>query len=212
MSVNTNSGVTGSGATNAYYQNLNTKRTGGTDAATGAGTDAVNDRYTAGGDAGGAGGVYSRGSTNAAQRLWNMAETHYAAMRSAVEGLLGGTSGQNGQAFWAMAAGADGGPKFEDFRVDDATRAKAQEMIGEDGYYGVRRTTERIMEFAEALAGAGASPETIENLRKGVQAGFDYVAGLFGGFDKLPQVTQDTHTAVMQAFDDWVSGGKAVGA
>jgi hypothetical protein len=203
MSVNTNHNVTGSGATNAYYRNLNTGKTGGKDAASEMATEAANDQYTASG-AGGAGGVYSRGPMTTHQKLWNMAEAHYATMRSAVEALIGGPSGQNGQAFWAMAAG---GSNAENFKVDAATQAKAQEMIGEDGYYGVKKTTERIMEFAEALAGAGASPKTIENLRSGVQAGFDYVAGLFGGFDKLPDVTKDTYNAVMKAFDEWVGVG-----
>jgi hypothetical protein len=59
------------------------------------------------------------------------------------------------------------------------------------------------MDFAKALAGAGASEETIEKLREAAQAGFDYVAELFGGFDNLPEVTKQTYDAVMKAFDEW---------
>jgi len=27
---------------------------------------------------------------------------------------------------------------------------------------------------------------------------------VFGGFDKLPEVSQKTHAAIMKAFDDWL--------
>ena len=199
------SGITGSGATKAYYQNLQAKTAGGNEAAAEA-AKIAEDQYTAG-DAGNPAmtGAYSKGRM---QNLLGMAEARFASMRSAVESLIGGMtgeSGQNGQAFWAMAANQG---RFEDFRVDEATQAKAKELIGEDGYFGIKKTTERIMEFAKALAGAGASEKTIENLRSGVQAGFDAVAKLFGGFDKLPELTQNTYDAVMKEFDNWLSGLK----
>jgi len=44
-------------------------------------------------------------------------------------------------------------------------------------------------------------------MRAAVQKGFDEVARMFGGFDKLPQVTKDTHAAIMNAFDEWKAGG-----
>jgi hypothetical protein len=204
MSVNTGN-VTGSGATQAYYQSLHTKKTGGKDAAPEAGA-AAGDKYTAA-ETGTSKNVYSKDSATM-QKLWSMAEAQHASMRSMVESLLGGTSGQNGQAFWAMAANKG---NFDNFRVDEATQAKAQELTGEDGYFGIKKTTERIMDFAKALGGEGASEKTIENLKKGVQAGFDYVADLFGGFDKLPQLTKDTYSAVMKEFDEWVGGTKLVG-
>jgi ribosomal protein S11 len=120
---------------------------------------------------------------------------------------VGGTSGPQGQAFWANAAGK-GGAGQDILQVSDATRAKAQELVDENGYFGVKKTTDRIMEFAKALAGDGASEKQIENLRKGVQAGFDAVAKMYGGFDKLPQVSKDTYDSVMKEFDSWSSGTK----
>jgi hypothetical protein len=198
--LNTGNVSGGSGATHAYYQNLrkNAGAEGNRPAVHGGANKPSGDVYTSGPSA--SGGVYSKGSASV-QKLWGMAEARYASMRGAVESLIGGTSGYNGQAFWAMASD----PKsYENFEVDEATRAKAQELISEDGYFGVKKTTDRIMEFAKALAGAGASEETIENLRSAAQAGFDYVADLFGGFDNLPEVTKQTYDAVMKAFDEWV--------
>jgi len=200
--------VTGSGATQAYYQNLNAKRGGG-NGASGAAAVAVTDQYTAGVKAEGKadGVVYSKEA--ALQKAQSLADAHYANMRGMVESIIGGTSGPQGQAFWATAANNKaGGVNINDLQVSDATRAKAQELTGEDGYFGVKKTTDRIMEFARALAGSGASESTINNLRKGVQAGFDAVAKMYGGFDKLPQVSKDTYDSIMKEFDTWTAGTK----
>jgi len=207
MSINTGNNVSGSGATQAYYQNLNSKRTGGHAAASGGKVDG--DSYSAGTD--GPKGVYSKDSA-AIQKLWEMAEARHASMRGAVESLIGGNTGPNGQAFWATAANSGSNTNnvgnFGNFQVDKATQDKAKELISEDGYFGVKKTTERIMDFAKALGGSNASEKEIENLRSGAQKGFDYVANLFGGFDKLPEVTRNTYDAVMKSFDDWISGSK----
>jgi hypothetical protein len=198
--------VTGSGATQAYYQNLNAKRGGGKESASGT-TAAAADRYTAGTKAQDAtdGVVYSKEA--ALKKAQSLADAHYASMRGMVESIVGGSSGPQGQAFWATAANK-GGQSINDLQVSDATRTKAKELVGEDGYFGVKKTTDRIMEFAKALAGSGASEKDIQNLRKGVQAGFDAVAKMYGGFDKLPQVSKDTYDSVMKEFDSWMSGTK----
>jgi len=205
----TTGNVAGSGATQAYYQNLNAKRTAGGKGASGAAAAAAADQYTSGAQAEGKadGVVYSK--ETALKKAQSLADAHYASMRNMVESLIGGTSGPQGQAFWATAANSKaGGVNLDDFQVSDETRAKAQELTGEDGYFGVKKTTGRIMEFAKALAGSGASESTINNLRKGVQAGFDAVAKMYGGFDKLPQLSKDTYDSVMKEFDDWTAGTK----
>ena len=86
-----------------------------------------------------------------------------------------------------------------DFVVSDEVRAAAQEAISEDGYFGVARTAERIVGFAQAIS--GGDPSRIEELRDAVQRAFDSVADMFGG--ELPEISQQTWEAVMQGFDDW---------
>jgi hypothetical protein len=201
-------------ATQAYYQNLNAKHGGKSGASSGGSAAAVADQYTAGAQAQGKteGAGYTKEA--ALKKAQSLADAHYASMRGMVDSLIGGSSGPQGQAFWATAAngGRSGSVNIEDFEVSDATRTKAQELVGEDGYFGVKKTTDRIMEFAKALAGSGASEKDIENLRKGVQAGFDAVSKMYGGFDKLPQVSKDTYKSVMTEVDDWTSGAKLAGA
>ncbi|MCL2227648.1 MAG: hypothetical protein FWB97_08490 [Oscillospiraceae bacterium] len=138
------------------------------------------------------------------QAIRNMIrETNHAgdAIRRLVRSLVGQTDA-SGQGFWA--ARADG----VNFQLSEAERAEAQQMIGEDGFFGVQQTTDRIMDFARALVGSGASEEQIESMRAAVQEGFDQVAQMFGGFDNLPEVTRNTHAAIMEAFDNWVAGGQ----
>lgn len=211
MNTGNVSGSTGSGATAAYYQNLKSsnEKPSGSDGSKPAAEKPASDVYTSSGSKD-TGAVYTKSSVSMS-KLQNMANARFASMRGAVESLIGGLTGGSsqaygfGQAFWAMSAN---GTDFENYKVDAATQEKAQELISEDGYFGVKKTTERIMDFAKAMAGEGADEKTIENLRKGAQAGFDSVADLFGGFDKLPDVTKETYDAVMKAFDDWTAGTK----
>jgi len=141
---------------------------------------------------------------SAIDRLWR--ETNHAAdaIRRLVASMLGNNDA-SGQGFWAIRAGGN-------LQLSEADRAQAQQMIGEDGFFGVKQTTERIMDFAKALVGEGASPEQIEKMRSAVQAGFDQVARMFGGFDNLPDVTRQTHAAIMSAFDEWIAAGSAATA
>ena len=133
-------------------------------------------------------------------QLWR--ETNHAAdaVRKLVESALG-ISDASGQGFWAIRAG--------NLRLDSADRAQAQQLISEDGFFGVSQTTQRLVGFAKALVGEGASEQQIEKMRAAVQKGFDQVAKMFGGFDKLPDVTRKTHEAVMKSFDEWLAGGAA---
>jgi len=130
--------------------------------------------------------------------LWR--DTNHAgdALRKLIASALG-KDDASGQGFWAVRA--------KGIKLSEADRAQAQEMVSEEGFFGVKKTTERIMDFAKALVGEGASEAQIEKMRAAVQKGFDEVARMFGGFDKLPQVTKDTHAAIMSAFDDWKAGG-----
>jgi len=138
-------------------------------------------------------------------RLWGETNHMAEAVRKLVSSLIG-KDDATGQGFWAHRAkgGYKGG-----LQLSEIDRAQAQELISEDGFFGVKQTTQRIMDFAKALVGEDASEEKIELMRSAVQKGFDEVARLFGGFDKLPEVSKKTYDAIMKAFDEWLSGGEA---
>ena len=87
--------------------------------------------------------------------------------------------------------------------TDPATIAKAQADIADDGEFGVRKTAERILNFAKA--GMGGDPAKIETFRAAIQKGFDEAQSMLGG--KLPEISQQTHQAIMDELDRWAANG-----
>lgn len=83
--------------------------------------------------------------------------------------------------------------------VDPATAKQAQEDISEDGYWGVKQTSERILDFAKAIS--GNDPEKAEQMREAIKKGYESAADLWGG--ELPEISQQTYDAVMKGLDDW---------
>ncbi len=76
--------------------------------------------------------------------------------------------------------------------------AKAKEDVSEDGYWGVKQTSQRILDFATALT--GGDPDKIEDMRAAFEKGFKQARDAFGG--ELPDISQQTYDAVMKGFDD----------
>lgn len=87
--------------------------------------------------------------------------------------------------------------------VDPETKAKAIESISENGYWGVEKTSARILDFAKALA--GSDPSKIEALKSAFERGFAAAEKAFGG--KLPDISKQTYDKVMKGFDDWKNEG-----
>lgn len=87
--------------------------------------------------------------------------------------------------------------------LDEATIEKAKADIAEDGEFGVRKTAERILNFAKF--GMGDDPAKIETFRAAIQKGFDEAQAMLGG--KLPEISQQTHKAIMAELDRWAADG-----
>ena len=97
-----------------------------------------------------------------------------------------------GDDFWKMMASGK-------YSVDAQTKADAQEAISEDGYWGVKQTSQRIFDFAHALAGDDV--EKMQQFQKAVEKGFEQAGAAWGG--DLPSICGDTHEAVNKLFDDF---------
>lgn len=105
-----------------------------------------------------------------------------------------------GNDFWRMMASGN-------YTVDEKTKAEAQEAISEDGYWGVNQTSQRIFDFAYALA--GDDPDKMKEMQAAVEKGFEQAGEAWGG--DLPSICGDTHTAVNKLFDDYYAqNGKTV--
>ena len=97
---------------------------------------------------------------------------------------------------------------FENINVDEETRAKAQELVSEDGYWGVKQTSERLLSFAKAYA--GDDPDRIEKMRNAFLKGFEAAEKAWGG--RLPDISYATRDAVLKGFDEMAQSAGASGS
>lgn len=124
-------------------------------------------------------------------------ETRMAQMQSLVtkmfskQGITIGTADD----MWKALAGGN-------FTADADTIAQAKEDISEDGYWGVKQTSERIFSFAQALA--GDDEEKMTKMKEAFEKGFKEATKTWG--KTLPDISQNTRDAVLKKFDDYFSG------
>lgn len=128
------------------------------------------------------------------------AERNTQNLRSIVEKLMLGQSKA-----YTIASGDDENMwKFlasGEFEVDPATKAQAQADIAEDGYWGVEQTSDRILDFAKALA--GNDPTKGQELLDAFKKGYEQAEKTWGG--KLPDISKRTFEAVEKKFNDWMN-------
>ena len=85
------------------------------------------------------------------------------------------------------------------FTVDEAAKEEAQKSLEEDGYWGVEKTSDRIVEFAKALT--GGDPSKIEEMRDAIEEGFKQATKTWG--QDLPDITNETYEAIQKKLDQW---------
>ena len=108
-----------------------------------------------------------------------------------------------------IAAGSDEMWKFlasGEYTVDAATKAKAQEDISEDGYWGVKQTSQRLFDFASALA--GDDEDTMKKMQDAIKQGFKDAGAVWG--KDLPDITNNTLDATNKMFDDYYASKKQI--
>ncbi len=82
--------------------------------------------------------------------------------------------------------------------VKEAAEEAAKE-ISEDGYWGVKQTSDRIFSFAKALTGGDSSK--MPAMLNAFKQGYEEAAKAFGG--ELPEICRQTYDAVVKAFEDY---------
>ncbi len=87
--------------------------------------------------------------------------------------------------------------KLKDVKPEDIEQAKKD--IEEDGYWGIKQTSQRLFDFASALA--GDDPEKMKEMQAAMEQGFKEATGAWG--DELPSICQDTLAAANKMFDEY---------
>ena len=86
-----------------------------------------------------------------------------------------------------------------EFKVDEATRKQAEEDISEDGYWGVKQTSQRLFDFASALAGDDV--DKMKDMQAAVEKGYKEATKAWGR--DLPSISNDTIDATNKLFEEY---------
>lgn len=127
------------------------------------------------------------------ERLKAEADERFAQLKGIVEKMLL----KQGSAFDSSMSLAD---IYRNLAVDPATAEQAQKDIAEDGYWGVEQTSDRILDFAKALAGEDS--ELAKGMLDAIKEGFKQAEEAWG--EKLPDISQKTLDASLKKVQDWV--------
>lgn len=85
------------------------------------------------------------------------------------------------------------------FTVNEATKAQAQEDISEDGYWGVKQTSQRLFDFASALA--GDDEDKMRQMQHAMEKGFKQATSAWGR--DLPDISNKTLDAANKLFEEY---------
>ena len=109
------------------------------------------------------------------------------------------TFGMTSEEMWRKLASGD-------FTVDAETKAQAQKDISEDGYWGVKQTSQRLFDFASALA--GDDPEKMKKMQDAMEKGFKEATKTWG--KNLPDISQKTIDAANKLFEDYYKSKNSI--
>ena len=132
-------------------------------------------------------------------------EAKYALLRETVENFVSMQRVKSGEAqglsYDDIMEKYDGKLKsfYQSLKVDDATRSQAQEDISENGFWGVKQTSERAIAFAKALS--GGDPSKVALLKNSIEEGYKAAEKAWGG--KLPELCRQTQEATLRGLDEW---------
>lgn len=85
------------------------------------------------------------------------------------------------------------------YTVDEAAKAQAQADIAEDGYWGVKQTSQRLFDFASALAGDDV--DKMKEMQAAMEKGYKQATQAWG--KELPDISKDTLNAANKLFEEY---------
>lgn len=112
------------------------------------------------------------------------------------QGITGLTAGSD--AFWQTISSGN-------FTVDAQTKAEAQDAISEDGYWGVKQTSQRLFDFAKALAGDDV--DKMRQMQDAMYKGFEAAEKSWG--KSLPGISYQTRDAADALFDEYYANASS---
>jgi hypothetical protein len=85
--------------------------------------------------------------------------------------------------------------------IADMSPDEAKKLVSEDGYFGVKQTSERLADFV--LMGGGDDLERLKAGREGIIRGFKEAEEIWG--EKLPDISYETLDKALAKIDEKIS-------
>lgn len=86
---------------------------------------------------------------------------------------------------------------YEGKKLSEISQSEAEELVSEDGIFGIKQTSERIANFV--INGSGGDEDMMRAGREGMIEGFKQAEELWGG--ELPEISQQTMQKSIEMVD-----------
>lgn len=90
---------------------------------------------------------------------------------------------------------------YDGKKLSELTPSEAKELISDEGFFGIAKTSQRLIDFV--FYGAGDNLDMLHAGRRGVIQGFNEAEKLWG--NKLPDISYQTMERVLQSLDEKIA-------
>jgi len=146
-------------------------------------------------------------SMNAQIVLFSMNTAEQSKGNNLLQGIL---SGENKDVFnFLSGEGTLDGLSLKDIGyegkpITELSVKEAEDLLSEDGFFGINQTSQRVSDFV--LNFAGDDLELLEKGREGIIKGFQEAEKLFGG--ELPEISYKTQERTLSLIDEKINSLK----
>lgn len=89
--------------------------------------------------------------------------------------------------------------QFDGKSITELTPEEAADLISEDGYFGVKKTAQRLADFV--IKGSGDDLQRLQAGREGLLRGFGEAEEVWGGAGTLPDISYQTRDKALELID-----------
>ena len=93
---------------------------------------------------------------------------------------------------------------YEGKPITELTQDEAKDLVGENGFFGVTQTSDRVANFVFSFAGDDL--ELLQKGREGIVQGFEEAKKMFGG--ELPEISYKTQERTLALLDEKINSLK----
>lgn len=90
---------------------------------------------------------------------------------------------------------------YEGKAITELSPDEAKELVSDDGFFGVEKTSLRVSSFVFSMASDNV--EALEEARKGIIQGFEEAKKLWGG--ELPDISYETQAKTLEIIDEKIA-------